>query len=98
MAASRRKFIHWVKSEETVKKEAEMVAQEQGAHLVKVVLQDTGDDAMVYREGRKGLRYQALTNEELAMMGNDNRAFFVARWDNEDVKWNLLRRETTASW
>ena len=68
--------------------------REKGPRIVKVILPVGDSEATIYREGRLGLKHQELTDAEREMMGDDESAFFVARWSFEEIKWVLVKRTT----
>lgn len=86
-------FIQWRKSPESIAREKAREAAEQAEVVVRVVLSlDGSNEASIYRKGRLGLKYQDLSADEIAQMGNDDAAFFRARWSTSEVKWVLLGR------
>jgi hypothetical protein len=93
-------FIDWNKRPEVIEQEIVRKAREDAIHVVKVVLPEygSGEEAAVYRENRLGLKHQALSKKERAMMGDDLKAHFIARWSKEEIKWNLIRRIENVRW
>lgn len=93
-------YIKWDKRPEFIQQEAERQARENAPQLVKVILPENGPDAeaIIYREGRLGLKHQDLTPDEVAMMDGDTKAFFAALWSVEEVRWILLKRAKNAGW
>jgi hypothetical protein len=96
--SSRPAFIKWEKRPEFVMQEAARLARESGEQVVKVILNEMETEATIYREGRVGLKHQELSAEEQTMMAGDRKAFFMARWSTEDIKWVLVKRVKNAGW
>lgn len=99
MTASVRQPVVWVKSPVKQEEENARLAREKSAMIVKVQVPFIEDgEVSVYREGRKGLKHQALTVEEQAMLGDDRKAHFKALWNVDAVRWDLLKRVKDQAW
>jgi hypothetical protein len=79
-------------AEERVAREEALVLQEHKSVLVKVVQASYDDEATIFGEARSKLKYQKLSAQEKEWLGDDESAFFVARWNTGEVKWDLIRR------
>jgi hypothetical protein len=90
--------INWAARPKTITEEKERRAREEATYVVKVVYDMLADDAVVYREGRMGLKHQDLTDAEKALLDDEGKGYFYARWSNSEVRWVLSKQAPAKAW
>ena len=87
-SANTRNYRPWTPTAARRAEEQARKNWETQAHVVRVILQEFSDDAVVYRKGRLGLTHQFLTPEQIEML-DEGKAYFEATWSTVDNKWVL---------
>lgn len=88
-------FVNWAARPSAIAQEQERREREEAVQVVRVNYDMLDDDAVIYREGRLGLKHQELSPEEKQQMlgaKEGEKVFFFALWSKEETKWNLIER------